>query len=157
MTSSKDKQIKEKVIKNRTEYIRIAKFLITGGLNTIVDWGMFTLAFSFFGLSKYIAQIIGYSCGTLNSYAVNRSWTFRSKNRFFSLEMVKFIILNITVLLLSLGVMRVGIYIFEIPFFDSLVTEIKARELLIKIFVVTPFTLTVNFIGSRILVFRDTN
>jgi putative flippase GtrA len=82
---------------------RFVKFAATGVLNTAVDFAAFVVL-SYLGVQVYTAQIISYAAGMLNSYAVNRSWTFRSQEGFFSPVMLRFIAANLSLLALSLAV-----------------------------------------------------
>ncbi|MEG1774425.1 MAG: GtrA family protein, partial [Oscillospiraceae bacterium] len=59
---------------------------------------------SYLGAGVYLAQTLGYSVGILNSYVINRSWTFKTRAKFFGTQLVKFIAVNLGLLLVSLGV-----------------------------------------------------
>ncbi|QHW35199.1 GtrA family protein [Paenibacillus rhizovicinus] len=72
------------------------KFGAVGLLNTGADLLVFTMLTAA-GSNVVTAQIIAYACGMLNSYLLNRSWTFRS-NASRSREMPRFILLNLVVL-----------------------------------------------------------
>lgn len=121
---------------------KFIKFGITGGLNTAIDFVVYTVLVSFFAVNLYTAQVVGYACGTLNSYIVNRSWTFRSKNKFFSRELIKFIIVNLITLLISLAAM----YFLQQWF-------VGINKIILKLPVVA-VTIVVNFILSKLWVFR---
>lgn len=75
---------------------RLLKFGAVGLLNTGADLLVFTMLTSA-GSSVLTAQILGYGCGMLNSYLLNRSWTFRS-NASRTREMPRFLLLNLAVL-----------------------------------------------------------
>ena len=45
----------------------------------------------------------------LNSYLINRSWTFQPKDRFFSLQMARVVAANVAVMLLSMVLIQAGI------------------------------------------------
>ena len=83
----------------------------------------------------------GYSAGMLNSYLVNRSWTFRTGERFFSLQLVRFIVGNLAVLLLS------------VLLINLCTVQLGLGKLTAKL-VVTCFTLAVNFLISRLWIFK---
>lgn len=85
---------------------KLIKFGITGVMNTLVDFVVFMLL-THVGLNLYISQVISYGCGMLNSYIVNRSWTFEAKERFFGGQMVRFASANLTLLAVSVGLMWV--------------------------------------------------
>ena len=86
------------------EIKKLLKFGITGVMNTAVDFVVYTVLVSVCSMGLYVSQVISYCCGMLNSYAVNRKWTFDTKNGFFSLELVKFVALNLAMMLLGMGI-----------------------------------------------------
>jgi putative flippase GtrA len=66
----------------KEELIKFIKYSLTGVMNTAVDFGVFALL-TWLGLGMYISQVISYSAGILNSYIVNRSWTFKTTRGFY--------------------------------------------------------------------------
>ena len=126
----------------RAELLRFLKFGVTGVLNTVIDSVVYFALIAVFGFNIYAAQTLGYACGTLNSYIVNRSWTFSSKSHFFSAELVRFLVVN----LITLGISYLVLYYLQLWFPGG-------NELLLKLPVVA-VTLAVNFVLSRLWVFR---
>ncbi|KAF5039910.1 GtrA-like protein [anaerobic digester metagenome] len=122
------------------EMWRFIKFGLTGVMNTLVDYIVF-LVLSYLGTNVYLSQVISYSCGMLNSYIVNRSWTFGSKKGFFSAQMIRFIVVNLSLLLLSLGVLWLGSRLG----YGKLVSKLGA----------TAVTLVVGFAVNRLWVFNS--
>jgi len=120
---------------------RFVKFAVTGCLNTLVDYVVFTLLSVVLTVAVVPAQAAGYACGMLCSYTINRSWTFSSKSKFFSSTLLRFLIANGLVLLLSLGLIYLAHDVMGI------------HKLLAKL-LVTGFTVVVNFILSRLWVFK---
>ncbi len=120
------------------EMWRFIKFGLTGVMNTLVDYTVF-LMLSYLGINVYISQVVSYFCGMLNSYIVNRSWTFGSKKDFFSAQMMRFIVVNLSLLLLSLGVLWSGAQLG----YGKLISKLGA----------TAVTLVVGFIVNRLWVF----
>ena len=90
------------------EFFKLVKFSITGVINTGVDFAVFIIL-GYIGVPTYLAQAVSYSCGMVNSYIINRSWTFKSKGRFWSKELIKFVASNMMQMLLSIVVMWVFI------------------------------------------------
>lgn len=128
---------------NWQEIKRIIKFGITGAANTLVDYLVFTILTVWLGFQPYSAQVCSYSAGTLNSYLLNRSWTFKSKERFFSVQMVKFLAANLLVM---------GISVLSLK---CLIEWMGLPVLLAKLFN-TGVTLVLNFLLSRLWVFKGT-
>lgn len=108
-------------------------------MNTLVDYIVF-LVLSYLSIDVYLSQVISYSCGMINSYIVNRSWTFKSKNNFFSAQMLRFVVVNLSLLLISLGVLWLGSQLG----YGKLVSKLCA----------TAVTLGVGFVVNRLWVFN---
>ena len=54
-----------------------ARYGIVGVINTGIDFGVFWALLSFTALPLLPANVIAFSCGAANSFALNRWWTFR--------------------------------------------------------------------------------
>jgi putative flippase GtrA len=120
----------------------IIKFGCVGGLNTMVDFGIFSLLNSLFGFNYVISQILSYSSGTLNSYILNKFWTFNDSktSKKTTKEIVQFIVVNSA----SLGVSLIGLSILMKdrsmnPFFAKIISMVLAQ--------------VVNFLGYKFWVF----
>ncbi|HWQ57709.1 MAG TPA: GtrA family protein [Clostridia bacterium] len=120
------------------------KFNIVGVLNTLVDIGVYALL-TMLGLNQYVAQVISYTCGVLNSYLFNTLWTFRREKRRTAREFIAFLCVNLVSLGVSLGI----IYVAE----HYLHVEGKLLQKLIA----TPVAMLVNFAGNKLFVFNKTN
>lgn len=55
------------------------KFSIVGIINTIVSWVAFFSLYYLFKIDFKIANIISYILGVINSFILNKFWTFKSK------------------------------------------------------------------------------
>ena len=135
--------IRFKQLINYEKYKRLIKFIIVGCLNTLVDFGIFSLLKGFLGVNYIVSQVISYSSGTLNSYIFNKFWTFdnaNTKKKTFN-EMIQFIIVN----LLSLGASILGLKI--------LINDYSMDYYLAKVIVIF-ITQTVNFLGYKFWVFK---
>ena len=124
------------------ELWRFIKFGITGVMNTAVDFFVFTVL-SWVGVGIYLAQVISYSAGMLNSYTINRKWTFQTKGSFISAQMIKFIAANLTLLCVSLVVLKMA-------------TGVGLHKLIAKL-CATAVTLVLGFIVNRLWVFKGKN
>ncbi|AIQ56106.1 GtrA family protein [Paenibacillus borealis] len=125
-------------------FIQFLKFNAVGLLNTLIDFAVFTLLHSL-GMVNTPAQIISYSAGTANSFFWNKKVTFRDRNRgnkesFDRMQLVRFIVLN----LLVLGISVLLIHIL---------TGVLGIQVLIAKVLVTFVTVIINFFGSRKWVF----
>ncbi len=82
------------------------KFGIVGILNTAIDVSLFFLLVSI-GLPYWIAQSISYSGGMMNSYLVNRHYTFEEKKKKSRAEFLRFVLVNLVTLLLATLLIKV--------------------------------------------------
>jgi len=127
---------------NNKKYKSIIRFGCVGCLNTMFDFGVFSLLNSFFGLNYVISQIVSYCSGTLNSYLCNKFWTFNDTktNKKTKKEIFQFIVVNSASLCVSL----IGLSILMKdnslnPFFSKIIAIVLAQ--------------VVNFLGYRFWVF----
>lgn len=131
--------------------IQFIKFGLVGVMNTGVDFLVFALL-TWLGVQYLVAQVFSYSAGTLNSYVVNKLWTFNGKGpsgqenaaaagKVDKEEFGRFVLLNVGTLLLSIGMLYV------------LKTGLSFHPLVAKIGV-TAVTVVVNYVGSKLWVFR---
>jgi putative flippase GtrA len=53
------------------------RFVVTGGLSAIVDFGLYVL-FLRLGLHVNVAKTLSFIAGTTTAYLINRRWTFQA-------------------------------------------------------------------------------
>src|SRR5260370_740742 len=56
---------------------QFVKFGMVGVCNTLLTFAVYTLLLKVFGVWSLAASAIGFGAGTVNSFLLNRSWTFR--------------------------------------------------------------------------------
>lgn len=125
-----------------TELAEAGKFAIVGVANTLLDMGLFALLAHILGVNIYFSQFISYSAGVLNSYVFNRKWTFKSSERFFSPTLIRFLLLNVAMLLLSM----VLLWLFA---------DVMGLHKLIAKCVNVAITLAASFVINRLWVFSS--
>ncbi|MBQ3108466.1 MAG: GtrA family protein [Clostridia bacterium] len=132
----KIKQLIEKLLS-----IQFIKFGLVGCLNTLVDLIVFTLLNAIFHI-YYLAKIVSYSCGVLNSYFFNTRWTFQKEHKKSAKEFILFVVINLISLGVSLGMLYVcrNLFMIRIDFISNVIA--------------TVVSLVVNFIGNKLIVFR---
>ena len=123
------------------EFFKLVKFGITGVMNTLVDFVVFMLLTSV-GLNLYFSQVLSYGCGMLNSYIVNRSWTFKAKGKFFGSQMMRFVIANLT--LLAISVLLLWLF----------TDKLGLIKIVAKLFT-TAIIMLAGFSVNRLWVFKD--
>lgn len=96
---------------------QIARFLVVGVLNTLVDAGLYALLTRGLGLLvtlPVLAKGISYSAGVLNSFFWNRRWTFRSTSGLY-ISLPPFVLANLLGLVVNAGCMHFGLNILGLP------------------------------------------
>jgi len=117
----------------------LVKFSFTGLLNTAVDFAVFA-ALTWVGWSPATAHTASTVLATLNSFILNRNWTFQNAHHQSDLvRLARFITLNFASYGLSLGALLAA----GAEGLTPLVA--KAGALVV--------TMTVNFVGNRWWVF----
>ncbi|MCV7430072.1 GtrA family protein [Mycolicibacterium bacteremicum] len=121
--------------------VQATRFILTGGLSAIVDFGLYVLLLEF-GLHVNLAKTLSFIAGTTTAYLINRRWTFRaepSKARFIA----------VMVLYALTYAVQVGInYVFYLQF-DGRPWQVPVA------FVIAQGTATViNFVVQRTVIFR---
>ena len=119
------------------------RFAVVGVINTSIDLAVFYLAFYWLGLHLIVANTIAYSVGTVNSYLMNKYWTFagRGSPEVSPAEFSRFILFNLGGLILS----NIAIFIFA-KFVPPIISKIGAIGI----------TFIWNYVTIRRFVFRDT-
>jgi putative flippase GtrA len=54
------------------------RFVVTGGLSAVVDFGLYVL-FLHLGLNVNVAKTLSFIAGTTTAYLINRRWTFAAQ------------------------------------------------------------------------------
>ncbi|WDF51672.1 GtrA family protein [Paenibacillus sp. KACC 21273] len=113
------------------------RFATVGVSNTVIDFVVFMLLQSFTGVVA--AQFIGYGAGTLNSYLWNRRWTFARGKGFDFSEIIRFLLVNITVAIIT--AIAISLVPASIPVWIAKIA-------------VTILGLGINYTVSKLWVFR---
>ena len=142
----------------KKSFVQLLKFILIGASNTLLDLIVTFALNAIFGI-YYLAKIIGYACGILNSYIWNSCWTFREERRRDAREIISFIAVNLVTLGLSLllqWVFRDKLHL------DAWWTGFAGENFLTKILngerfcvlLASGIALLVNFAGNKLFVFR---
>lgn len=120
----------------------LIRFCLVGAMNTGIDFSVFTLL-TFWNIPLIAAQTLSYSAGVLNSFLMNRTWTFKQTNDATG-QLIRFLILNLLTLAITYGLL--------VGFHDQ-----WKWPLLLSKFIATGLSLGINFVGSRLWVFSSPN
>lgn len=126
----------------RSRIREIARFSAVGVINTGIDLAVFSVAFYSLGLNLILANTIAYSAATINSYLMNKYWTFagQSAPEVSTTEFTRFVLFNLGGLILS----NVAVFIFA-----SFVIPIVAKLGAVGV------TFIWNYVTIRRFVFRE--
>ena len=90
-------------MKNKKELLnQIFKFIIVGGIATLIDWILYYILNSVFNINPLISNIFSFSLSLIYNYIASVKWVFnvskkKNKKRIF----MEFIILSVVGLLIS--------------------------------------------------------
>ena len=122
----------------------ISRFSIVGVVNTLIDFLMFTIFHGLIGLSYIVSQILGYSCGVVNSFIFNKRWTFEDahSNKKTFHELLEFVSINLVSLIITIISM------------SFLVKNLALNVYLSKV-IVTVIAQITNFLAYKLWVFNQ--
>ncbi len=134
--------MKRLISNNKETGIQFIKFSLIGFLNTGIHYGIFLFLFRLLGIHYLLASVTGYFGGLINSFALNKLWTFQTKETRKKVEFAKFVIINILALLINVG---------SLKYFVNYLDMLPEIALIISIVIST----MTNFIGNKLWVFRQ--
>ncbi|MGC9930811.1 GtrA family protein [Priestia aryabhattai] len=121
------------------KWLSFIKFALVGVVNTLIDFVVYALLTTI-GVNYILAQWLSYSAGILNSYVMNRKWTFKKKEKSSKREVISFVVVNLITLSLTSFLLTVLYNKWGIP-------------LLISKLLITIVSVGINFIGTELFVF----
>lgn len=121
------------------KWISFIKFALVGVVNTLIDFVVYALLTTI-GVNYILAQWISYSAGILNSYVMNRKWTFERKEKSSKREVISFVIVNLITLSLT-------------SFLLTVLYNKWGVALLLSKLLITIVSVGINFIGTKLFVF----
>jgi len=117
------------------------KFCLVGGTNTFLTLLTFYILNTVLGINYILSSTLGYCVGMVNSYVLNKRWTFYDSDKVILNQFVKFVTVNSMSLSINLLVMYT---LSGKLHWDNMIAQITA----------TSFSIISNYIGSKFWVFR---
>lgn len=125
---------------------QLLRFVVTGGLSAIVDFGLLVVLMNLVGLGPNAAKVLSFIAGTTTAYLINRRWTFvaePSKRRFVA----------VLALYAATFAVQVGLFAVLFPWLLS-VSGSRTIAQVVGFVVAQGVATTVNFVVQRTLIFR---
>ena len=140
-----------------SKYIKLAfqavKFLEVGVLNALIDIGILNLLVWIFGITAGIKlaplNTFSFLAATVNSFLLNRYWTFKKEGEAPTGGFLKFLIVSGTGWGINTGIVVLGTAVFS----SSLLFSAGAWVNIVKVLAAL-IAMTWNFIGYKFIVFK---
>ena len=131
---------------------RFLKFIVIGGMNTAIDWGILNILLVITGTQSVwgyaICKTIGFSVAVANSYFFNKRWVFRDTKKYSMGQVGSFVFVNLIGLAINAGIASFVVQTGGWGISFILCANLGAAF-------ATGASLIWNFAGYRLLVFRS--
>lgn len=127
--------------------ITTIKFLIVGGINTLVGTGVMFILYNIFAVNYWISSMMNYIVGSIVSYFLNKIFTFRNREKSMK-QVISFIINILTCYIIAYGAAKPTVS-FILSGMDEKLQDNAAMFVGMCIFVV------LNYFGQRFFVFKN--
>ena len=123
---------------NSFNFIKFAKFILVGIMNTAISYTVYVILLQF-GISFAIAAAIGQIAGIINSYFMNKYFTFKSNKKSIG-EVFRFILVYTFQYILGV------LFIYLMPLSYELAGLI-----------ILPINPIISFLGHKYFTFKEVN
>jgi putative flippase GtrA len=125
---------------------QVLRFAVVGGLNTLIDYGLYNFFYKVVGLPLLVSNTMSVSIAIVNSFLWNRYWTFgRGDERDWHQQALPFLAIS----LVGLVINTIGVGVLHAIFGADSLLAINLYKLVASV-----LSLTWNFVGYRYIVFR---
>lgn len=107
--------------KRKSLYIQIFKFVVVGGIATLIDWVIYFVLFNYFHIFPLISNVISYSISVIYNFIMSVKWVFDTKDKSMKRLLFEFIILSLIGLIISEFIIW---FFLEILSFNSIIAKI---------------------------------
>jgi putative flippase GtrA len=88
---------------------QFVKYGLVGASNTIVNFVVYSIGVTI-GIDYLVALVLGYAVGSLNSYILNRHWTFRARHIAHATAGSRFALVTVCAIAVNLGLLYVFVH-----------------------------------------------
>lgn len=139
----------------------IFRFLLVGGLATVVDWAVCFVAEMLlpemivgnWHVEKSIATTCGFTIGLIVNYILSIVFVYKHKKDENEGKSVKDFIIFTLIGVFTLGVSYLGVYLISDVWFKDLTIWIVSSYMFARA-IMTAIGLVINYIGRKILIFK---
>ncbi|MGS0765462.1 glycosyltransferase [Syntrophomonas curvata] len=130
---------------------QICRFTVVGILNTVIDFGIFNILISLSGMKSglflLLINMAAVTTAIINSFILNRVWTFKSSEPAYGIQFPKFILVSLTGMLVNTA--TVGLFALLSPAPDASYLMLNAAKLVAAV-----LSASWNFMFYRYWVFK---
>ena len=128
-------------IDKKIDLKKFIKFGITGVINTAVDLAVYSFCLEILKFDIKLAQPAGQCAAIVNSYLMNKNWTFEKREKYSLSEILKFLLVNGGSIFINI----LGVYVFH--------DVLGVNEYICKI-PIAAVTIIINYFGNKFFVFK---